>query len=128
MLKLTNKQIGIAIDWWAEAIQKRMFDNGDKSPEGKITSMLANMRAIKLTQVQILSFKYELKILLENVDGFRYLSCDYGPIGILYEAAEKAGIPIYNFPWKTSMMFENNGVQISCGWQAIKREILKKEE
>jgi len=51
------------------------------------------------------------------------LSVDYGPCTVLSNAAKIAEISEDNFPWKTTMIFYDNKVIVSLGYQGTQVEI-----
>ena len=114
--------IAAAAEWWANAIYRPKFDNGDKSQTGDIATMLATMLNAKapVTKEGAEAFKLALtELLMEEMEGCNYYSInvDYHPDPILFEAARIAKLPNTNcFPWKTQMHVEKNKVTVSAGY------------
>ena len=67
-------------------------------------------------------FKAALRKVIEDCDTVPYLDVDYHPSEILWNALEQAGIIL---PWKTSMTFRDNGVQVARGYGEPFVELLK---
>ena len=124
--KLTKEQIGIAVEWWGNVICNPKHDNGDKSEQGVMATMLATMATTKITDEQKQIFGKELILLLEMESQFNGLHCDYGPDIILRKAMEKAEINSTNAPWKTNMNFQDGQVTVRYGYGAELQMLLKK--
>lgn len=119
-VKLTEKQIKLAIDWWAEKVSRPKFDNGDNSLQGGMAAGMAMLLAKPTNDEQIKIFKIELANLLRTTERARYigLHVDYHPEQMLADAMEKAGITEENAPWKTNMNFKDDGtVWVSYGYR-----------
>ncbi len=114
----------VAAKWWAKAIMRPKFDNGDKGRTGDMTSMLAMLLSSHnpVTNDQADAFEQALTeaICAEVAKyGSCYLDVDYHPDRILYEAAQKAGITSDScFPWKTTMRVSKDYVSVSAGYAA----------
>lgn len=114
----------VAAKWWAKAITRPKFDNGDKSRTGDIASMLAMLRSSHdpVTKDQADAFEQALTeaICAEIAKyGSCYLNVDYHPDRILWEAAKEAGITSDScFPWKTGMHISKDYVSVSAGYAA----------
>jgi hypothetical protein len=132
-MKLTNDQIEKAVIWWADQIAKPTFkalnDEERKSPENKamqFAELLATMNVEPVTKEQRLKFMEALRVQLkiESMFGTLHsLSVDYGPCTVLSNAAKIAEISEDNFPWKTTMIFYDNKVIVSLGYQGTQVEI-----
>ena len=68
---------------------------------------------IGLSDKQIAAFGVALAGELENAEISDEVDTDYGPGQVLRIAAGKAAINDLAFPWKTTMRFLNDGVQVS---------------
>lgn len=119
--QITNKQIDIACDWWANSFVDPVHDNGGDPFAGIVAGMLARQSTI--TDEQVATFKAALasNIVAQNFTNpwHASLSSDYGPDNIVGNAMEVAGINSSRCPWKTRMTFEEDGtVSVSCGYHA----------
>lgn len=118
-LKLANK----AADIWKSLLKSPVYDNGDKSENGILATALAMQLPSNTTDELLDKFKEALvKKLSEKWDegGMHFwMDVDYGPCGILDEAAEEAGLNV-QFPWKTSVSIhlESKAVSVSAGYGA----------
>lgn len=94
-------------NWWGDCITSNtVHDNGDRSMTGIMSGLLADNLNEVVTEEMRRKFVEILidKILeLQSPHGNYELRCDYAPSYFLAEAAKKAGISSWNFPWKTSM-------------------------
>jgi len=117
MKELSEKQIEVAVNWWAEKIVVPKFDNGDNSPTGGVTVALALMASTRVSEDKIGPFKEALiEGLKTNPFAMQGIHVDYGPCEILHDAMVKADIPTNNAPWKTNMSFHDGGVRVSYGY------------
>ena len=119
---LSTEQIETAVNWWADAIKRPKFDNGDNSDAGGMAMMLATLAHKAPSAEQIETFKKALADEMasnERIEKFG-LNSDYGPDGNLAEAMQQAGInpDISSVPWKTNMHFSDGEVTVSCGYGA----------
>ncbi|MCM1216003.1 MAG: hypothetical protein NC548_15960 [Lachnospiraceae bacterium] len=121
---LSKRQMETAVQWWGEKVRGGATHNNGADT---FQSFMAMMMADSLTKPQdddkVEKFQLLLRGALLTEFNFRrhdyiHLGCDYGPDRILSECAEKAGIDELNFPWKTTMTFNNGGVQVSEGYGA----------
>lgn len=112
-LVVTEQQIGKAVEWWTSIL-------------------LSGIRAIglpsetEITTGQIDVFKSALrKLLIGKAPGIESrLFTDYGPGGLLDQAAKEADIPVLAFPLKTDMWFHPDGrVEVGRGHAAPWKEI-----
>ena len=121
MDKVTQKQIEVGVEWWANALRGPEFQ-ADKPGNATLVGLLAeNMassaRKAKIyTEEQIKKFGEKLTELL-NRDyhgNLPQLTVEYEPRYELWTALEAAGIRPSNsvLPWKTTMTFMDGGVQI----------------
>ena len=123
---LTREQIETAVTWWIEALKYPKFDNGDDSDIGMHTMMLATIASPKVDESQVIDFGNSLqKSLSEADDFFLGIGVDYNPDRILSLALEAGEIKasITSLPWKTYMTFNNDGVQVSCGYGAPREDL-----
>ena len=118
-MKITDEQVEKAVNWWSKVINKPKFDGLSKSerrdPRNKdyqMAELLASALVEEINDEQIEIFKKELTEELKKDDYNPYhgLHVDYHPDPALMDAAEKAGISTNNFPWKTSLWFEEEKV------------------
>ncbi len=124
--RLTNEQIEKAVNWWAERVDQPTFDAGADSPEMELAEVMANMLTTPVTENCIEKFKSELRNALKDKDynPWQGLHTDYHPDLVLFEAAKVAGINANNFPWKTSMYFNDGGsVRVSLGYGAAPEDL-----
>lgn len=123
MSKTTREKAEIAANWWAEIIQRPKFDNGDNSSTGGIASIMASTLTKEISEESINHFKENLTTVIDdrlNEEGYKRrftLDVDYHPCFILCEAAERSGVPLLNFPWKTTMWIEPNSISVSYGYR-----------
>lgn len=117
-----------AVELWIKALRNPVYNNG-----GGLASFVASAIAHTLdknnTDEVLQKFGAELKKLLmsgtvrEYRDGSTHtfypttLNVDYGPNATLSEAAEAAGLKM-QFPWKTDMWLNSNGLSFSSGYGA----------
>ena len=107
--------IKTAAKWWAAKLkQRQLHSNGDSSFGSVLACSLSDMLAEEITDEQFALFTKELeseihKFMEKYGDSRTFLSSDYGPCGILREAAVKANISKFNFPYKTHMCIKRNG-------------------
>ena len=91
--------------WWGEKVSSKVIhDNGDRSFSSSIAGALADSMATQITDETKKIFIDSLTE--EIVSGEKFvdcIGCDYHPDKILADAAIKAGIKEFNFPWKTYM-------------------------
>jgi len=127
-MKLSQKQIDIAVRFWGDVLAAPIFDNGDPSPHSAVGMMLAELARNTPTLQQIEDFKESLRKILSVKDVFNSIGVDYHPCQILKEALNSAGIKDSgsSLPWKTDMFFFRNGkVKVSMGYGAPEKEITK---
>lgn len=104
-----------AAKWWADKLRQRQpHSNGDNSFGSIAACSLADMLADEITDEQLALFTAALeaeihKFMGQYDDCHTFLSCDYGPGGMLREAADKAKISEFNFPYKTHMCIKRDG-------------------
>jgi len=115
--KLTDEQIEKIVNWWAEKVRAPKF-NGLTEQERKdprndayqLSEMMASALVKPISGSQLNEFKKVLAEKIRDLDWYDInLAVDYDPTRILADAAEQAGIPKTNFPWKTTMFFDMNG-------------------
>ena len=122
-MKLTEKQIELAVNWWGEALRNPKFQTlsqGERSDPGSRPAAMAEIMAKAFhkepPQDIIEQFK---KALAEKLKaGNTYLSVDYHPSKTLADALEEAGADGgMRLPWKTHMNFNEDGsVEVACGY------------
>lgn len=122
---MAKEAIEKAANWWAERIlEDRPHSNGDNSFTSVTACLLADMGRKNITPDQADMFKKALaKRMAEYAESrmFNHFSimCDYGPCGMLIDAANEAGISAANFPFKTTMFVtEKDGIMVRDGYGA----------
>ena len=98
--------------WWSDRLRSRAKqDNGDPGLGLAMALLLAEERP---TADQVDKFEQALLELLRAAPDARVLSCDYGPEGLLAEAARHAGIVrrCPPFPMKTVMWISGRDVRV----------------
>ena len=125
--KYSKQIIDRAVDLWCRKLQAPSFDNGDDSLHGAFAMGLSMMNSqtekAKLSDFDELveGFRTELTARINQVlenDGYVYLDVDYGPSGLLAEAAEAAGIPQSQFSIKSTVYLYEDHVASSFGYGA----------
>lgn len=131
-MRLTAEQIDKAVNWWAKQLGSPTFktlSNEERSDPSTapaaIAEGMAMMLAKDITYEQGEVFKTALRESLTGRDVMRWeLSVDYSPTNTLGDAAQKAGIPLTNFPWKTNMSFGDDGsVKVALGYRSPYEQI-----
>ena len=125
--------LNIIVDWWAKKIINTKHDNGAYDFTNFMANKLADMGVEQLATEQIEGFKRDLKeeiikMYEEFPNSNLYLGCDYSPCLELRNAGEKNNIPELNFPFKVSMWFSNNHVNVRGGYGAKTETIYATEE
>ena len=121
---LTEEQIEVAVNWWANVMKNPKFDNGDDSQQGGMAGMLATMGKQEVSVDQTEKFKVELRKVLEGGEvGPWGLSVDYHADQNLAKAMDAAGVPRGNAPWKTSMTFRDGAVKVRYGYGAEQQQL-----
>lgn len=118
-----------AARWWAEQIGAPVFRNvdDDSSPQerfdggfaGAMQAMIAARHPVNAGQGE--KFVEALAPIIDerlNRVSRVSLAVDYGPDMELANAAEKAGINLSRFPWKTHMSIRRDHVTASLGYRA----------
>ena len=119
---LAKEAIEKAVNWWAEKIlEDRPHSNGDDSFTSITACLLADMGRQNITPDQADMFKKALaKRMAEYAESgmFNHFSimCDYGPCGMLIDAANEAGISAANFPFKTTMFVTEKRWHYGTRW------------
>lgn len=109
----------VAAEWWAKEISSyTRHDNGDSSLSSSLVMLLADIRQEMPSEEQIETFKAAV---IRSIEESLYeppvwLCSDYGPSGILLNAANEARINRMNFPFKTDMFVKPNIVRVSAGY------------
>lgn len=119
--KLSDAQISKAVDFWKQQLQSGVWDNGDRSSTGAMTSFIARdlQEKCRPTEEEVEKFGVALTTLLQGRDLFwGGLAVDYHPCSILRDAADAAGINSNAFPCKTDLAFRDGKVKVSCGYGA----------
>jgi hypothetical protein len=80
----------------------------------------------QVSEITAKAFEGALLLGLSTVDTSYTMHNDYDPQDeVLEVAADFSGVS-HRLPWKTRMKFEDNGVQVKCGYGANYEEILNK--
>lgn len=129
-MKISKEAATAAAEWWAAKIGGDIHhDNGDDSFAGFIAMFMADSLAKPVTEKQIEAFKEALIASLTDSRNERIVSlgldCDYSPCTILRNAAMEAGISEHNFPYKTSMYFDERGIRVFDGYGSSPETIYK---
>ena len=130
-MKLTEKQITKAVDWWKQTLSNPKFDNlgdGPRDQGNEMASLLATMSNQRnpMTEEVLEKFGAALadRIRQEASDNGQgiHIGVDYDPDAILSDAALAVeGFPDGHtmFPWKTNMWLRPDGsVLVSYGYRA----------
>lgn len=118
-MKDIHEAAEVAAEWWAKEISGyTRHDNGDSSLSGSLAMLLADIGQEAPSEEQVEIFKTAI---IKGIEEFRYkppvcLCSDYGPDGILLDAANEARINALNFPFKTNMIVEPKQVRVSAGY------------
>jgi hypothetical protein len=119
-----------AAKYWADFIRSGSapLDNGDNSPTGGMTFVLAKMLQASSPKhySEADAFEKALAARLERLDGNHvYIGVDYHPDETLQGAASDAGIALgmTDLPWKTSMRISDDRVLVRQGYCAEEREL-----
>ena len=119
---ITNENINIAVEWWANKIKTFYpHSNGSNEEASKLSCLFADQIALKHmpSMNKIEKFKsclYEYIIKEAKKVNKIYLSCDYGPGSLLSEAADDADINYNVFPYKVNMIITEKEVRVSDGY------------
>lgn len=116
-----------AARWWANKLRGPVkLDNGDRSPVGVLTALMAGdlQRAerSKRSEQDIAAFESALTDVIiehaEEVSTYHPLSVDYGPGYWLNMAASRAGIDLgsASLPWKTTMWIRDGKITVAEGY------------
>lgn len=118
-----DRIIDRAIHIWKQALSSPVYQNLGPG-EFDMGSMMASAMADRLpkdnTPEKLLKFGEALKgLLVINDRGYfdGYLSVDYDPCQILYEAAKAADLKM-KFPWKTRMNIDVDHISFAMGYGA----------
>ncbi len=112
-----EKLVRTASGWWLKKVCNRQpHSNGDDSKPSVIGCMMADFMSKPVSVEQALAFSdaldEEIWNMMETGGQTQFLSCDYGPDIHLANAAEKAGINVLNFPFKTNMRIDFEAMKI----------------
>ena len=118
-MKYIHEAAEVAAEWWAKEIRGfTRHDNGDSSLSSSWAMLLADIWQEAPSEEQVEIFK---TVVIKGIEEFLYkppvcLCSDYGPDGVLLDAANEARINALNFPFKTNMFVEPNQVRVSAGY------------
>lgn len=114
-----DNEIQKAVNWWSDKLRSNSpHSNGDTGLASVMACIIADRGTKPVSDEQIAIFKEELTKSLEEhrADSWISLDCDYGPCRMLDAAAQKAGINVLNFPFKTGMEIREGKVRVSDGY------------
>ena len=118
-MKDIHEAAEVAARWWAERIVgNTRHDNGDTNLSSAFAMWMADAGQETPSRAQIETFEAAV---IRGIEEFPYkppvcLCSDYGPGGVLLDAANEARINVLNFPFKTNMFVEPNQVRVSAGY------------
>lgn len=124
-MKLTEKQIDAAVEWWKNAVtgavKKQMVrpGGGERSASTDLCEVMGIMLAAKTapSEVEAEEFAQALRLHLSQDNVYHCLGVDYGPDKALRDCADAAGLSHDRFPWKTVMWFGDEGdVRVRHGY------------
>lgn len=106
-----------AVEVWKQMLANPKYDNlGDNSPEPP--TVIADTETLNRFGDALRHILLNDGAVVEKKDYLpSYLSVDYGPDATLRDAAKAAGLEM-EFPWKTTMHFDENKVSVSMGYGA----------
>ena len=130
---LTTWHIETAAQWWAGKVCAPAFDGlsrderqGGEHQDYELAEVTALMLVQPIDNARREDFIDALKDILAS-DEYRPsygLHVDYHPGLHLAQAAEAAGIPATNFPWKTDMYFFDDGsIETVSGYAGPRQRI-----
>lgn len=125
--RLTAEQIEKAVNWWADRVCAPSFSglteeerSDPRNAHNLCAEAMAYMAVEPVSEEQRRTFVKALQDKLAQADWHTMragLRVDYYPGPILAEAAQIAGIPTDNFPWKSRTRFREDGsVWAACGY------------
>ena len=132
-----------AAEWWARQVEVPTFRNTDgrASPKERLLSDLAGVAASLRAETHSLdaaASREFARLLALGVDALLAaaersraavsLRVDYGPDEDLAAAADKAGVSLARFPWKTHMLVRRDHVVASLGYRAAWRLVWQAPE
>lgn len=107
-----------AVKWWSNKVSiKTPHSNGSDEAASVTACAITDWLFVEPTSEQLNTFENCLydglerhirRYLEEGRWTDTFVGCDYGPGKLLYDAAQIAGIPEANFPYKTYMRIEKN--------------------
>jgi hypothetical protein len=131
MSNLTDKQIEVAVNWWAELLNRGRctWTEQNKNAElnwdtGKCSLLDALLNQLPQDTGDVSVFKFSLQNELINEEVVTYIGVDYHPTGDLSRALAMAGFKRSPFPFKTAMYFNKGGVQVRVGYGGETVELL----
>jgi hypothetical protein len=118
--------VGVIVEWWVDQVLNQIEQN-------------KNMPTINTRQQEheIEFFRIALRLEITAkaardgwirkgrfVEPSLLLYCEYGPAGVLANAAEYAKIHAFNFPWKTKMWINRNAVYVKSGEHGYRQQLI----
>jgi len=134
MNKLTEEQVEVAVNWWADRVCQPEFHTQTPGENVKSIAMAESMAYLLTKPVNFDSkekFIDELRkrITSSEFNPFSGLHVDYHPDRILSDAAIESGVELSNFPWKTGMYFgEDGSVKAKIGYGSELETLLEGEK
>ena len=128
--EFSKQVINRAVDLWCRKLHTPVFDNGDDSEHGGLSTALAtlNIQNDKAStdnmtdRIEVFRAALTSEIVRLQEDPDEYLMCwlatDYGPEKLLADAANKAGIPTSQFSVKSTVQMNDGYVSASFGYGA----------
>jgi hypothetical protein len=131
---LSQKQIELAVAWWAKTLRNEptfntLNDNERRNSQnegGALAEMMAagSSGSTPITDEVVKKFSEKLTELLSNepFNQGRSLMVDYSPCQVLTGALSAAGIQgsMQVLPWKTCMMFWDGAVEVNSSRGRLK--------
>lgn len=125
---MTQEQaINTVVNWWSNKLkQKSPHSNGDSGAASVFGCFLADINMRNISEHQLSTFEKELykeikseieNRLIESRWHSLSVGCDYDPCRMLSDAAKKADISTWNFPYKTWMSISIENDDLNDGFQ-----------
>lgn len=106
-----------AVEIWKHLLRNPVFKNGDETQAGAMVAVFAVLaRRCPPTEERLEQFGSVLGELLANSERRdAYMSVDYGPEGVLKQAAERSGLTA-DWPCKTSVWVGEDSLRVTVGY------------